>query len=102
MAVLAIVASVGANPVESILVVLNRIDEGLTGDDSVGHLSDLLTRVTVDIDVGGLFILKRQVVGVFTLLPLFADTSLEIGAQLELVVENLSCIISLELNDTLK
>lgn len=102
MAVLAIVASVGANPVESILVVLNRIDEGLTGDDSVGHLSDLLTRVTVDIDVGGLFILKRQVVGVFTLLSLFADTSLEIGAQLELVVENLSCIISLELNDTLK
>jgi hypothetical protein len=50
--VVAIVAIIGANPLETIEILFHSLNEVLTGEDSVGDLARLSTRVGVDVDVG--------------------------------------------------
>jgi hypothetical protein len=49
--VVAVVAVVGADPVETIQVSLNRIDKVLASDNSVWYLSNLNTWVSINVDV---------------------------------------------------
>lgn len=49
--VVAVVAVVGADPIETIQVSLNRIDKVLASDNSVGDLGNLNTWVSINVDV---------------------------------------------------
>lgn len=49
--VVAVVAVVGTDPVETVQVSLNRIDKVLASDNSVGDLGNLNTWVSINVDV---------------------------------------------------
>ena len=88
MSVGAVVALVGAHPVETIQVLLHSFDEVLARDDRVWLLANLRTRVRVNIDVRRLLIREGHIVRVLTLLTLLAHTSLEVTAKSLLVVNS--------------
>jgi hypothetical protein len=59
----AVVALVGADPVEAVQVLFDGLHEVVTGDDCVdGGLADSLARVSVDVDVGLLLVGDGQIV----------------------------------------
>lgn len=84
------VAIVGANPVETVLVSLDSVNEVLACDDRVGSL--VLTWVRVDVNVRGGHIAHSHVVRVLALFALLADTSLEVGTQGCLVIDFASVV----------
>ena len=51
MHIVTIVAIVGTNPIKTIKLLLNSLDEVLTGNNRIGYLSDLESRIIVDVDV---------------------------------------------------
>lgn len=51
MHIVTVVAIVGTNPIKTIKLLLNSLDEVLTGNNRIGYLSDLESRIIVDVDV---------------------------------------------------
>ena len=51
MHIVTVVAIVGTNPIKTIKLLLNSLDEVLTGNNRIGYLSDLKSRISVDVDV---------------------------------------------------
>jgi len=49
--IVTVVAIVGTNPIKTIKLLLNSLDEVLTGNNRIGYLSDLQSRISVDVDV---------------------------------------------------
>jgi hypothetical protein len=83
------VSVVGADPVETVFVLLDGLNKILAGDNGLlGHLSGLLTGVLVDVNVGLLGIGDGHVVRVLALLALLANTSLEVRTKGKLVIHN--------------
>ena len=87
MSVLAFVASIRADPIETIQVLLNSIDKALARDDCIGYFARLRSRVLVDIDTCLLLLLNRQVVRILALLSLFTNASFEVAAKRVFVVD---------------
>jgi hypothetical protein len=80
--VLAGVSVVVADPVETVLVLLDSFDEILARDDGIlGHLAGLLAGVCVDVNVRLLGVGHGHVVRVLALFALLAHTGLEVGTQ---------------------
>jgi len=48
----AVVSVVGANPVKTVDILLDSLHEMLASDDSVGHLGNPGSGVSVDVDIG--------------------------------------------------
>ena len=87
MAIGTSITSVGANPVESVQVLLHGVQEVTAGNDRVWHLANFHTRVSVQIQGQVTLVFKRQVVTVLALLAFLANTSLKIGAQSALFID---------------
>lgn len=51
MHIVTVVAIVGTNPIKTIKLLLNSLDEVLTGNNRIGYLTDLQSRISVDVDV---------------------------------------------------
>ena len=89
MEVDAVVSVFGADPVETVFVLFDGLNEILAGDNGIlGHLSGFLTGVLVDVNVGLLGIGDGHVVRVLALLALLANTSLEVRTKGKLVIHN--------------
>ena len=87
--VLAVVAVVGALPVETVEVFLDGLKEVLAGDDGVcGDFADLAARVRVDVNVGLLGVRHTHIVAVLALLALLAHARLEVRTQSQLLVNS--------------
>jgi hypothetical protein len=87
MHVLALICHVGAIPVETIELFLNSIDEVSASDNGVGCFTRLGSRVCVEINVYTTVVLKGQVVTVFALLSLLANSRLEVPAKRSLKID---------------
>jgi hypothetical protein len=62
MHVIAVVAIVGTNPVKTVELLFDCINEVFTSDDCIGNLSDLSTRVRIYINIGLLLFSHTHVV----------------------------------------
>ena len=51
MHIVTVVAIVGTNPIKTIKLLLNSLDEVLTGNNRIGYFSDLESRISVNVDV---------------------------------------------------
>ena len=81
------VLALWADPVETVLLLLNGSDEVLASNNGVWSLADLLTRVLIEVNTSLSGIIERQVVTVLALLSFLTHTSLEIGADSLLVID---------------
>lgn len=82
----ALIAIIGADPVETIEVLLDGVQEVAAGNDRVWHRAHFLTGIGVQIQGQATLVFKRQVVTVFAFLAFLANTSLEVGAQSALFI----------------
>jgi hypothetical protein len=87
MSVGAVVASIRTRPIETIQIFLNSVQEIPTGDDCVWRLANFRTRVWVQVNGHSSVVFEGEIMTVFTFFALFANTSLEVGAQCFLVID---------------
>ena len=51
MHIVTVVAIVGTNPIKTIQLLLNSLDEVLASNNRIGYLSDLESRISVNVNV---------------------------------------------------
>ena len=105
MHIVAVVAVVRTNPVETVKLLLNCIYKVFASDDCIWNLSNLPARIRVDVNIGLLLLSYTHIVGVLASLSFLADTSFEVGAKCCFVIDftRLGCLnLSDLLEKTLK
>ena len=102
MSVLAEISFIRANPVETIQISFNSINEVFACNDCIfRHLSDFGAWVLVNVDVSGFCLRHSHIMRVFAALTFLTHTSFKVWAESRLVV-HLSIFINLHLSDLFK
>ena len=87
MQIWAVLSSMWADPVEAVLLLLNCSDEVLASNDSVWCLTNLRSRILIEVNTLLSRIVHRQVVTILAFLSFLAHAALEIGADSLLVID---------------